>query len=264
MMSLPANFLSVENNKSVSLGKPLSIHRRQKLSWLGFGGFVLIGALITLGPLSYGLYRYYFGYTHYGRIAASTWSQPWYLLALLGIVLFGILVQIAINRSRHFIAVHDNGVHMRTNKSILIPWVAICGLSHHTIQPNFLKLSLNQTSQAYLFLANGTRIRIDHRYDKFESLLTLIRNAIYPHQHAKYQEDFYSGKWVAFGSNIMVHISAMKIQDRQIPWRNIHRVSIKEGFLVVELANLAQVKIPVINIPNLELLLKIVQAGVDG
>lgn len=250
------------NEASPDLGKPISIHRRRKLDWRHFGVVVLMGSFTTLAPLAYGLYRYYVGYTHHGLVASQAWSRPWYSVSLLGTFAFGVFTLYLFNRSRYYITIRNNGVHIHTNTTMSIPWSVICGLSHNTVQPNFLELNLQPISRAYLFLENGTRLQLDHKVENFDILLSLLKRAIYPQQSKKIQEYFISGKWVEFGA-VEVHLSGIKYQSRLLPWRQIRRIRINSGFLMVELANLTHLRIPVIKIVNLELLLQLIHTDSD-
>ena len=255
--------ISAETDPNLSLGKLVAIHRRRRLGWIGFGAFVLMGAAIVLAPLFYGFYRYYYGYTQHGPVAASAWSRSWYLITLLGLVIFAILILNNLKKSRQSVAIYTKGMRIRANNTLSIPWVRVHGLSYSTVQPYFLSSALRPRAQAYLFLEDGSFIRLDHRIEKFDLLVDRIRKILHPILNARIQEHYNNGKWVEFGS-VMVNLTGAKINHRDIPWQDIHRMSIKAGSLVVELANQTAISIPIVKIPNLELMLQIVQAGINA
>lgn len=223
---------------------------------------VLVGVIIVLVPLFYGLYRYYYGYTHYGPVAASFWSQSWYLTALLGLVVFGAFTLNVIKKSRHRIAVHQYGICLKTGRSMIIAWERIQGVSFIRIQPNLLNLFFKPRTQAHLFLDDGKIVRLDQNFEGFNDLLTRIKSTLYPKLLDNLKSSYNSGEWVNFGS-LAIQQNSLRINNREILWSDIDRLYVKSGYLVVELANRKQIQAPVINIPNLELLLKIVQAGVS-
>jgi hypothetical protein len=48
-----------------------------------------------------------------------------------------------------------------------------------------------------------------------------------------------------------------------IPWEKLRSVDVVSGFLVVELSDYSRRKLPVSKIPNIELLLQLIQQGVN-
>ena len=68
------------------------------------------------------------------------------------------------------------------------------------------------------------------------------------------------GRAVSFG-RITLDSNGLTISSRTIPWESIIRLHTDAGFLVVELRDNSFRKVPLIQIPNLELLLESVNWG---
>ena len=251
----------MDNKTKQKLGKIVTVFRSPGLGWRGLFAHIVLGVLVVLIPLAYGFYRYYYGYTQHGSVAANTWSRPWYLLSLLGLLLFGYLVIKRFSKSRRYIALYKNGVSIHTNQSRQISWDQIQGLSFTTVQPKFLGITLTPYTQVKLYLQDSATIQIDEPIDKISSLLALISKNLYPRLEPRLQEQFTTGEWVEFGP-IMIHRNRLRIDDHELAWQEVHRISVISGRLVVESANQPAAKIPILEIPNFELMLQIVQAGV--
>ncbi|HLA98483.1 MAG TPA: DUF6585 family protein [Anaerolineales bacterium] len=260
-MSPPSKVTPAGNNSNPSLGKLVAIYRRRRLGWAAFCSLVLMGIAVVLAPLFYGFYRHYYGYTQHGPVAAAAWSRTWYLIALLGLVIFSIFILNILKKSRQFVALHTKGIRIRASDTISIPWERIRGLSYSTVQPKFMNYHLKPCTRALLFLDNGAFIRLDQHIQEFGSLVDRIRKSLNPILNARIKENFNRGEWVSFGS-IMVNQAGLRIDNLYTAWQDIHKISITSGFLVVELANQTEIRIPVVKISNLELMLQIVQAGV--
>ena len=48
----------------------------------------------------------------------------------------------------------------------------------------------------------------------------------------------------------------------QIPWSGVRQITVRAGILIVELENQPDIRLPASQIPNLELLLQLIQQGV--
>jgi hypothetical protein len=94
----------------------------------------------------------------------------------------------------------------------------------------------------------------------FSDLLARLKTILYPRLLAKLQERYRIGEWVEFGP-ITVNTGRLRLNGREQPWTDVHRLLVQSGFLVVELANQVPIKIPVIQIPNLEIMLQVIMVG---
>ena len=88
------------------------------------------------------------------------------------------------------------------------------------------------------------------------------KSKLYPLIWPQIQSAIRSGKACRFG-RITISREAMNITNRTISWDSISRLHTEAGFLVVELHDDSSRKVPTINIPNLELLLKAVDWGIQ-
>jgi hypothetical protein len=68
---------------------------------------------------------------------------------------------------------------------------------------------------------------------------------------------------VRFG-RFAVHPKALYVWNKPIPWEQVNRLGARSGYLVVELETGGQIRIPVAEIPNLELMLQLVEWGINS
>jgi hypothetical protein len=262
--------------------------RRQTAS-LFFIGFALV-----LVPLVWGINRYYYGYTKYGPAAASSWSQPWMITSAL-ILFFAALLWIRLlQRSRFSVLVYQDGLRIgpapRAPKparrgrppvsrvffpahASILPWEAIAGVVLDQVEGAKGHSPLRTLT---LYQKRGKPIRIAEarsawdglaffgppRVQNLSELTTRIKARLYPSLLPRLRNAFLNGQCLRFGP-IGVEKSYLHLPARSpIRWIAVRRMTICSGKLVVELGNAGKTgsvaRIPVFRIPNLELLLTLI------
>jgi hypothetical protein len=214
----------------------------------------------VLGPLAFGAYRANYAFSHFGPAAVDSWSRPWYLLSITALFF---LVLIALNwlrKSHHFIAIHHNGLHLALPHQQSLTWDQIAGIAEQVQQEVFLGLPLRTHSCAVIYPVVGKPVQI-HSFDNLPSLIALVKAHFYPHLLPGLKGSYNAGQWLHFGP-VSVQSGSCRIGSRQVPWERVRQVAVRSGDLVVELENQTKIRLPASEIPNLEILLQIIQTGV--
>ena len=277
-----------------ALGPLVSFYRGRPLEWRDLLLLILPGTLAVLAPLLYGVWRADYAYTHYGPAAADAWSRPWYLAAAILLAIFALVAYLRIRRAHRFVAVHKNGLRLNVpsgrprllHRAYTLPWEDITGIASATIQDHLLNLPLRTHHQVTLYAAAGKPIRLGDALEHLPELASHIKASLYPRLLPGLQVALQGGQWLYFGP-VAIHREALQLgpahspvlprppaQSRtrplgarrrsNIPWSQIERLSVQSGYLLVEFKNRSSRRFPISSIPNFELLLQLVQQGVNA
>jgi hypothetical protein len=243
----------------------------------GLWSLLIPGFLGVLAPAGYGLWRADYAYTHFGPVAAGQWSRPWFLLAAAALGAFILLAIVRSLSARQAVAVFQKGLFLRRGlfRSQKLLWEQIAGIAAESVQEHFLRLPLKIHHQALLYPTLGKPIRLPANLENLPELVSRIKASLYPRLLPKLIENFRAGQWLYFGPLAIqqqsLHLGPPRIRLSEtaarkglIPWSRIKHLTIRSGSLMVELHDHAPYRIPVAKIPNLELLLQIVQQEVNA
>lgn len=234
-------------------------------------GFVLIilGLLSVLIPLFYGLNRYTYAYTQFGPAAAGAWSRPWYVLAVAALLVLVALTLYRLLQARRFVAVFKKGLQINLRTATIMRWEQIAGVAFQASQRHFLGIPVNTRYHAVLYPGSGQPVQLPGGIENLPELVSQIKAHLYPRLKPEMETSFQAGKWLYFGP-IAIQQTALKFTtrarraQRSIPWSLVDQLRIQSGYLVVELKNSPRQRLPVSQIPNLEILLDIIQSGVSA
>ena len=109
---------------------------------------------------------------------------------------------------------------------------------------------------------DGMPIKLDNQIKKLDELGARIKAKIYPRLLIELRSELKTGENLSFGP-ITLNLQTITIRGNEIPWGQVTRINPRAGFLVVELKNQRGKKIPVEQIPNIELFIQLIQEGVE-
>jgi hypothetical protein len=224
---------------------------------------VLPGILAVSVPLGYGIARARYAYNHFGPVAAAFWSRPWYLLSLLALFVFISLILYRLMLARRFVSIHKNGLHMKYPREKSLPWRQIAGVTTGITQDHFLGIPLRTHYQAVLYPNIGKPIKLTNALQDLPECITHIKASLYPRLLPDLESNFQAGQWLHFGP-LFLHKSSLRLKDRKIPWTQVQHVTVESGDLMVELQDRTRIRQSISQIPNLELILQLIQRGVDA
>jgi len=248
-----------------------------------FFSLLLPGFLGVLAPLAYGTFLLNYAYAKHGPIAAASWSRSWFQLAGLALIIFGILIIYRLLQTRRFVSVYKMGVRLRLNPlhTRQLRWDQIAGISNTILQDHFFGIRLRTRQHAILFPNKGNPLTLGEELEKLPELISRLKASLYPRLLSGLMTDFATGKWLYFGP-IAINKQGMRIRKNRsrnwqpqsdrpadkkgtfLTWDRIEHLTVHSGELVVELRDQSPNCIPVSRIPNLELLLQIIQQRVKA
>ena len=262
------------------IGPLIATYRRRRGV---FFSLLLPGFLGVLAPLAYGTFLLNYAYAKHGPVAAASWSRPWFQLATLALVIFGILVTYRLLLARRFVSVYKMGVRLRLNPlhTRQLRWDQITGISNTILQDHFFGIRLRTRQRAILYPNAGGPLTLGEDLENLPELVSRLKAGLYPRLLSGLTSDFESGKWLYFGP-IAINKQGMRLRRNRsrnqqpqsersadkkgtfLTWDRIEHLTVHSGELVVELRDQSPNRIPVSRIPNLELLLQIIQQRVKA
>jgi hypothetical protein len=249
-------------NPSSELGPQIALYRQRPLQARDLFSLTIPGGFLVLGPLAYGAYRATSAYTRYGPAAAESWARPWYILSITALFFLVLVTLLWLRESRNFIAVHQNGLRLALPQQRSLRWDQIAGIGANIEQERFLGIRLRTRSNALIYPNTGKPIQISS-FKELPHLVAQLKAQLYPRLLPGLQDQFNSGQWLHFGP-VSIQSDFCRIRARQIPWESVRQVAVRSGDLVVELENDSTIRLSASEIPNLEILLQIIQTGLNA
>lgn len=249
------------------LGRQIAVYRSRPLGWRDVYSILLPGLLGVLAPYGYAVWLYAQTMRQHGPAAAEQWSQAWFWLAWGALVVFIFLLILRLVDLRRFASVHARGIRMRPGilRTHNYRWEQISGIALAMTQDVFLRSRGHTRLQAVLYPNLGRPIRLDDRLQNLAELVSRIKASLYPRMLPDMKANFQAGKWLYFGP-LAVQANAIRMHQSKITWEQIEDLQVKDGYLAVSWKEQQEPfrdeRIPIAEIPNLELLLQIIREGV--
>jgi hypothetical protein len=251
----------VKPDQKIALGPLIALHRCPPLRWREAILWLVFCLFAILIPLLYGFTRYQIGYTKFGPAAATLWSRPWYLLSVIFLIVCGLLLFRRLRLIHRYVAVHQKGLNLALDQAIMYRWEQLAGISISIEQFQFLNLPFHPRYHAVLYPNIGKPIALYDTLQDYPELLTQIKAKLYPRLLPGLKASFEAGQWAYFGP-VAINRETFKFKQHPHPWSEIKRLTVERGVLVVELKNRGHLRLPVSQIPNLEILLQLIHLGV--
>lgn len=238
----------------------------------------ILWLVLGMLPLAAGLVFFYYGYTNFGPVAAAAWSRPWLVWGEVFTALIGLLALAGFLRSRPRVRVYAAGIDISGTDLLLIfrprrlACVEIGGIAVQAVTYADESTSQNPRAAPFtayrvvLFPKKSRPITLSGQSDgkrgiiNIVELSTRLKAALYPRLHAELSAAFRQGQEVAFGP-LLASRAGLRFRSsgQAIPWQNVQHVSVRGGYLVVELAPGREKRFSISKIPNPEILLQLIQ-----
>lgn len=247
-----------------SIGKLVTRYRYRPLRWKDIFLTFIPGGLAVLTPLIYGILRKNYALAYFGPTAAEVWSNPWFTWTEIALIAYLGLGLRRLRRARQVVTVHKNGIAITVHKKkqFIYNWTQLAGVACTTLQPTFLGLKFKPRHRIVIYPTEGKPISLNDRIPDIPKLVKQIKTKIYPRLLPNFRKSFSKGHPLNFGP-ITFCQDSLQLRDLSIPWNQITNITVKEGFLMVESGTNRPVKIPSGKIPNIELLIQLLQEGVE-
>lgn len=224
----------------------------------GIPGLLLLGSL-----MGYGGWRWYYGFTRFGTVAAGAWSRSYFLVGALVAALLALWLILRKAQSRRVVEIFQNGLRVTNSrrKNHFWQWKEIGGLTSGSIESRFFGLAVNKKNWLTIYPKTGKPVRLDDRVQDLSNLARQLKEAYYSHRMPVLRSAFYADRWISFGP-LAVHRQALRVKKKLYPWKLVQDISVQAGSLVITITGMRNFRFPIRKIPNLELMISIIQEGV--
>ena len=248
--------------KRQRLGRKISVFRSRPIGFKTWLLLVVPAVILTLFCFAYGVLLAGNAFQQHGPALALLRARGWFVL---GAVLFtaliiylGILLLLSFQR----VEVFSEGFRYRNSflrqRSYL--WSDLFGISSSATSSTIFGHHLRTLPTGKIYPKSGRAIDLSNRLEGVPKLIRIIKSNLYPILWPELKTVFLQGDYVQFG-RISLNNNNLLIAKKKIPWISIKKLHVDSGFLVVEMYRDSKGKVPLSQILNLELLLKIVDIG---
>jgi len=225
---------------------------------------IIPGFLFTLSSYLYGMLLAGTAYQQHGPALAFIRGRSWFIFAtILLVILAGyILTRFLISSQR--IEIFENGIQYRSIflRRHVYTWSEMSGIASSATRFTFLRKDMRIIPSGVIYLYSGKSIVLTNRFQNIPRLVEIVKSKTYPLIWLTLKSSYRSGGTAQFGPLTLTR-EHLQIVKRSIPWEAINKLKTDSGFLVVELRDDPAQKVPISDIPNLELLLKFVDWGIQ-
>jgi hypothetical protein len=140
-------------------------------------------------------------------------------------------------------------------------WSDISGITTLSNKRTFFGYEIQNEFSIILFSTNGKSIRLDRKIQRILELTKEIKRNSYRRLLPSLQRDFKNGSWLEFGP-ISIKKEWISIQNNRISWREVSKVYVTSGTLIIETIDKKNTNIKTSRIPNIELLFLLTSQGI--
>ncbi|NUM48194.1 MAG: hypothetical protein HUU38_26105 [Anaerolineales bacterium] len=220
---------------------------------------LFLGALaLPLVLLAFGLWEVYLGYVQFGPAAMTAWGQPWFASAALAALPLFFLTVRAVLLARRAVLLVEKGLILQGFSKKSLPWKNLQGLAVEDVRYHLLTLTLRTRRRLYLYPTTGRPIPLDDRFRDLPGLAETIKAHLYPLLLPELRKQLQANQWVYFGP-VRFNRATFDTGSQTLPWEQVTSLRVHGGFLTVERSTRAPLRLPTAKIPNVELLLQLVE-----
>jgi hypothetical protein len=188
----------------------------------------------------------------------DAWGQRWFIAAAWAAVPLVFLTARAVWFAQREVLVTPAGIVVYGIGEKTFAWKNIEGIAVEDNRYHLLGITLRTRNRVRLYPTTGTPIRFDDRYKDLPGLTETIKRNLCPVILPTYRALLHEGQWIYFGL-LRFNPTTLDTGKRTIPWEEIESLRVHNGVLNIAQRDGRAVKIPTAKIPNVELLLQLVE-----
>jgi hypothetical protein len=249
--------------KRSELGSPIARYSLQELRWRDLLRVFIPLTLAVLTPVGYGLWRTYYGYTHFGPAAASVWGRTWFLLGGVCVILLLFYSLRRLKKAHTWIEVYPWGLylHYPPGRKRVLQWDDIHGITSYSIKKRFLRVINHTKHYLYLHSQKYSPLLCHPNLNDREGLKKTIKQQVFDRIRPKLHKAISAGQIIPFG-NASISKKVLYLKDQEIPWEYVEEISVEKGIFIIKLSPQKKIELPIRKIQNLEILIHLIKTEI--
>jgi hypothetical protein len=223
----------------------------------------LLALAVPLSFLGYGLWQVYLGYVQFGPAAMAAWGQPWFAAAALAALPLFVLTVRAVILARREVVVAEQGLLLHGVAKKPLAWKNLHGIAVDEVRYHLLTLTLRTRRRVRLYPTTGSPLTLDDRFRDLAGLAETIKARLYPLLLPELRKQLQANQWVYFGP-VRFTRTELHVGTHTFPWEQVTSLRVHAGVLSIERPARSPLRLPVAKIPNVELLLQLVEELYTG
>ncbi len=250
--------------KRIDLGPLISTYRGRPLRWRDLYLIFLPGTFAVIFPLVYGIWTNNIISLRNGPIAASSWSGPWFILAACSTLCLLLLGLIRVFHTKIYVSTFRNGLEIKLSpvRRHIITWTDIFEITNHSINRHLFGHVVQTKFSIDLLSKKKKTIRLDQKITHITKLAYEIKKYSFQRLFPSLMKDFQNGRWLDFGP-LSINNHYISIQHNKFSWSEVSRVYVKAGCMIIETWDEQNIRTKTSQIPNIEILFKLISRGID-
>jgi hypothetical protein len=244
------------------LGNKIATFRNRPIGFQTWLLVIIPGSLLTLFSFIYGMLLAGNTFQQHGPALALMRARSWFVFGSVLLVVLTAYILFRILLSFQRLEIFKNGFRSRNSflqkRSYL--WRELSGITSSATRLTIFGKNLRTVPVGRIFPKSGKPIYLSNRIEGVPKLIRIVKSNIYPLLWPGLKSGFLQGEHIQFG-RISLNKDFLQISKKKIPWSSVDKIWVDSGYLVVELREDSEGRIPLSNILNLELLLKVVDWG---
>lgn len=267
-----------------ALGHLIAVYRPHPPSQVMQWTWLVGGAVTVLSFLGYGIFQAFSNQARFGVIPAVTRSAGWITAGTILMLVWLLVILYCIYKRQPTIRLYAQGLYIEARQPMLLHWEQIDGIaSGARKRRDWFNGKEELCYSAFLSPTQGRSIHLHGSSDgkrgipELPELIRRIKANLYPGLYPELLRMFRSGLPLNFGlvaidkRGLQLRSKIPLVSPRQITWQNVKRITVQSGYFLVESDHRPRrgyahptYRLAVAQIPNLELLLKIIDQGIEA
>ncbi|MDD5369981.1 MAG: hypothetical protein PHQ40_12915 [Anaerolineaceae bacterium] len=230
-------------------------------------GWILgvLGGLAVIAIAAWGSWEVYQAYYYHGpAVIGRSIILPAGMALLAAFVAF-LGFSLALGKRGETIRLFEGGITIQDHTSENTwRWEEVISIRVAVTRRFALGFATGAVHSYTLVRKNGQRLVMDENLRDVERLAEAIREKVAPMLYAQYAPEFENGGEFVFGPILVSQARGVVINQKTLPWGRVRQASIGRGALslaiVDENGRSSELKVPVEQIPNPDVLLALMQA----
>ena len=245
------------------LGRKIATFRGRSIAPSTWIFIFLPGILLIVTCYSIGIYLAVNAYQQHGPAMAVSRSQYWFIFGSISFVILAAYLIFRISIALQRIQIFDGGIKWRNSylQQATYQWDQLEGISSTATRLTFFGNPISTTAMGKIFPRYHKSFTLSNQFQGVPKIIEIIKSRLYPLVWPQLKSAFLSGHSLHFGL-INVNSNYLGISKRSYSWASVAHLYTDRGFMVVEFHDNSIQKVPTIEIPNVELLLNIVDWGI--